>query len=391
MATNSQEYKDGYEAAIRALKDQLNGNNQNNSQQSNGGLGQSSKAEGTGQGSSGSQNQTSNQKPAIGSDGRPMQYPDLNPSDAAKAQRNQKNNQGGSSNGNKPRRLDYTKMTRESAAASTPAGGFISQEEGARIAKKEGYNDEATAKNDSQVASEWRKWIQDAVNNPGSNEQGSGKGIITKFLKDLYYTNYNWKSELRNIIGKSLSRRDDTVKWGKKKILASTGEIRKYFRQGNTAVGSVIFMIDTSGSVSDDLYNRILSECATIVKQKGITQITYVYYSNGIDFIETNNIIKTKGVISQEAVLKIKSAKNAGNIRGQGGTNYGLARKQLDVMMKGIQCPLVMCFTDGFDTLKEMYKPKCATNMVFVIYDNSDFKAADSSKVIRLASKNLGV
>ncbi len=400
--TNSRDYKDGWRAAVEQLKKMINGqNNDNDLNSQNNGVPSSSQNN-----SSGGSSKQDEQK---GTDGRPMQDPSLNPSDAAKAQHNQSKNNQQSQQGqqgqqgnqqgqgqqgqgqNGPKRKDYTKMSKEAAASGTPSGGFFSQEEGSKIAKNEGYNDEAETKSDTQLESDWKKNVLDYFKNSGSTDRGLGKGVISKFLKDLYYTNYDWKNELKRYIGNALSKIDDQVHWGRKKALATTGEIKKFYREGDTALSDVIFFIDTSGSVSDDLFNRILSECATIVKQKGIKDITYVYYTNGIDFIETNNIVRTKGVISQNAVVKIKNAKKAGNVRGNGGTNFGLARQQADQMFKGKRIQLAMCFTDGYDTPTEMYRPKCAKNMIFVVYDNSDFEAADNSRVIRLASKDLGV
>ena len=283
-------------------------------------------------------------------------------------------------------------MSKEAAASGTPSGGYVSQEEGSRVAKIEGYNDEAEVKSDTQLESDWRKYVGDAIKHDGGQGATSGKGTIRKFLKDLYYTNYDWKNELKRYIGNALSKIDDKVHWGRKKILATTGEIKKFYREGDTALADILFFIDTSGSVGDDLYNRILSECATIVKQKGVKDLTYVYYTDDLDFIDTTSTVKTKGVISQNAVTKIRNAKSAGNVRGFGGTNYGLARKQIEQMFKGKRIQLAMCFTDGKDiNPKEMYRPKCAKNMIFVIYDNPDFEAADNSRVIRLASKDLGV
>lgn len=405
MANTTQDYNDGWKAAVEQLKKMMQNNQNNKNNQNNPLKNPNTNTNGYGipQPSSQGSGASSNVKIPKGSDGREAQMPVLNPSDAAKAQRNQSKSgqQSNQSNdqyqdgqvgqGNRPKRKEYGKMSKETVASGTPSGGFISQEEGAKIAKSEGYDDEAEVKSNTQLESDWKKNVGDAVRNEGSQGQSFGKGAIIKFLKELYYTNYDWKNELKRYIGNALSKIDDAVHWGRKKALATTGEIKKFYREADTALSDIVFFIDTSGSVGDDLYNRILAECATIVKRKGIKDITYIYYTNGIDFIETNNIVRTRGVISQEAVVRIKNAKSAGNVRGTGGTNYGLARQQADQMFKGKRIQLAMCFTDGYDTPKEMYRPKCAKNMIFVVYDNPDFEAADNSRVIRLASKDLGV
>ena len=50
---------------------------------------------------------------------------------------------------------------------------------------------------------------------------------------------------------------------------------------------------------------------------------------------------------------------------------------------------LLMWFTDGY-TANVPVRPREVKNMIWVVYDNPDFKASDDSRVIYINSKDLG-
>jgi len=348
----SKEYKEGYEAAIKALKDMIAGNNNQNSQAGGAGTG----------------------------DGREM--PQLNPQDQKKADKNANKGSGNSQASEKSRK--------EAAQSCSSAGGVISQEAGAEIARSEGYSEEdCNVKSAASLSNDWKEAAIESC----SKNNSPGKGNIVSRFKDYYMTSHDWKGDLRKYVGRALSNVDNETKLGKKKWLAQD-EIKKYDKPSENAIDSVIFLIDCSGSVSDKLLQNIISECWTICKRKNISKVTYCYYDDGIRQMETNDMIKSDGVLDPSMVSRIKAgnAKPIADIHGRGGNAEDVVMRELEAMLKKShkKPELVMWFTDGY-TNSRPKKPRMIKHMIWVIYDNNNFTASDDSRVIHIKSEDLGV
>ena len=302
----------------------------------------------------------------------------------------QANTQEGKQNANGNGNSQASEKARKAAAESgTSVGGFVSQEVGAEIARSEGYSDaDCNVKSTSSLSTEWKEATIEACSK--SNSPGAGN-IVSRF-KDYYLTSHDWKADLKKYMGKALSNIDSDTKLGKKKWLAQD-EIKKYDKPSENSISSVIFMIDCSGSVSDKLLQNIISECWTICKRKNISKVTYCYYDDGIRQMETNDTIKSDGILNKEMVSKIRSgsAKPIAAIHGRGGNAEDVAMRDLeDMLKKSHKKPeLVMWFTDGF-TNSRPKKPRLVKHMIWVIYDNTNFEVTDGSKVIHIKSEDLG-
>lgn len=347
----SKEYKEGYEAAIKALKDMIAGKNQN-SQAGGGGM----------------------------SDGR--QTPQLNSADQKKAEKNASKGSGNSQASEKSRK--------EAAQSCSSVGGVMSQQAGAEIARSEGYSEEdCDVKNQSSLSNDWKEAAIESC----SKNNSPGKGNIVSRFRDYYMTSHDWKGDLRKYVGRALSNIDNETKLGKKKWLAQD-EIKKYDKPSENSIDSVIFLIDCSGSVSDKLLQNIISECYTICKRKNISKVTYCYYDDGIRQMETNDTIKSDGILNPEMVSRIKrgNAKPAAEIHGRGGNAEDVVMRELEAMLKKShkKPELVMWFTDGY-TNSRPKKPRMIKHMIWVIYDNTSFTASDDSRVIHIKSEDLGV
>lgn len=354
---NSKEYKQGYEAAIKALKDMLAGKNNN----------------GAGQGGASMQGTDSN--------GNPAGTPQLNDKDQKQADKNAKNGAGNSQASEKSRK--------EAAQSCGSAGGVISQQAGSEIARSEGYDEsECEVKNSSSISQDWK----DAAIEACSKNNSPGKGNIVSRFKDYYMTSHDWKGDLKKYMGRALSNVEDETKLGKKKWLAQD-EIKKYDKPSESQISDVIFLIDCSGSVSDKLLQNIISECWTICKRKKIQKVTYCYYDDGIRQMETNDTIKSDGILNPEMVSRIKrgNARPAAEIHGRGGNEEDLVMKQLvEMLKKSHKRPeLCMFFTDGY-TYARPAKPKEIKHLIWVVYDNNNFETKDGSRVIHIKSEDLG-
>jgi predicted metal-dependent peptidase len=298
--------------------------------------------------------------------------------------------QEGKQNSNGNGSSQASEKSRNAAAQSgTSAGGFVSQEVGAEIARSEGYGDEdCKVETSSQVTQNWK----DATIEACSKNNAPGKGYMVSQFKNYYMTSHDWKGDLKKYMGKALSNIDMDTKLGKKKWLAQD-QIKKYDKPSESAIDSVIFLIDCSGSVSDKLLQNIISECYTICKRKKISKVTYIYYDDGIRQMETNDTVKHDGVLNDAMVSKIKrgNARPKSEIHGRGGNNEEVVMKELEAMLKKShkRPELVMWFTDGY-TYARPAKPKNIKHMIWVIYDNTNFEVTDGSRVIHIKSEDLG-
>jgi predicted metal-dependent peptidase len=362
----NKEEKAGYEAAIKALRDMLSGKGQqgqqNNKGSNNGNKGQQGLPKGTDESGNGAQT------------------PELNPQDKKKAEQNAKKGSGNS---------QASKGARQEAAESGVSdGGFISQKVGAEIARSEGYDEEdCKEKSTSEISNDWKEHTIEACNQ--NNSPGLGNFIAK--MKEYYMTSHDWKSDLKKYVGRALSHVETDEKLGKKKWLAND-ELKKYDIAAEDALSSVIFMIDCSGSLSDDLLQRIISECFTIVKKKKITEVTYCYYDDGIRQIDTNKVSKFDGKLNKVVMNKIRGGKASSEIHGRGGNDEDQAMKDLQKLLKNgrQKVELVMWFTDGYVYVKTPSRPKNIKHMIWVCYDNTQFTAPDNSKVIHINSKDIG-
>jgi len=368
----SADYQKGYNDAVEQLRKMMQGGG-DSSQNGMSGTGQQNKQN---QGGGGNKNQQ--QQSSTGTDGSPMQAPELNDKDAKKAK---EASQGQS---------QASKKARQAAAdAGTPMGGFVSQEVGAEIAKSEGYSaEDCKEESDSAIHHKWQEAAIEAcskANNPGFG------GLISK-IKDMYITKHDWKGELKRYIGKALNDLESDSKYGKRKWLAQD-EIKKFDKPKGNALSDVVFMIDCSGSVSDDLLKRLMSECYTIVKKRGISDVTYAYYDDGITQVDVTKNIKEADKIPGVIIDKIKKGMGkAKDVHGRGGNNETKALEDILKLLKHSkkEMQLMMWFTDGYTYSVPKRPKKEVKNMIWVVYDNPDFKAPDDTRVIRLSSKDIG-
>lgn len=367
---NKKDYKQGYKDAIGQLKKMLEGKSSSGQSDTN-----TPSSSNSGNSSSSSANQNKQQSQNKGSDGQSMQTPQLNEKDQKIADRNAKKqeklNQGNS---------QASDVARDAAAASgTSMGGWVDQDNGVEISKSEGYEGESIKKlSDNELSKVWQEATIEACN----NNNNPGLGNIVSKLRKLRLTSHDWKSELKKYIGRALNTLDTHTKYGKRKWLAYD-DIKKYDADENETQLDVIFMIDCSSSLSDDLLNRLMDECYTIVKKKGIEDVMYCYYDDGIRQIDYSK--KLSGIGDDIEFNIIKKGMPSGNIHGRGG-NY--EQHSLDDLLKiskkshqGV-IQLVMWFTDGYCSNIPPRPRKQIKNMIWVVYSNESFKVEDDSKLI---------
>lgn len=313
-------FDDGYNCAVKYLRDVLSGRIQPPPPGGGGGDNKNDRRK-----MIDDPNDPQNKDGKGGKDGKPsisdMKVPELKPMDKKEAEKNRKIVKNGVSD----------KTRKEANDSNSTSGGFIGQDAGVEIAKAAGYDESYQDKHSvSDLEKEWERTAIEACSK--NNNPGLGSAVMD--IKKLYMTNIDWKGILKKFIGRALNDRETDQTWGKKKWLAMD-ELHKKEKPKNNALSDVVFMIDCSGSISDDLLERLLSECFTIVQKKGIEGVTYAYYDDGIRQVDTNVKLKTAGVLPSSVVNKLKTNKKlpAGEVHGRGGNNEAQAMQDLIQML----------------------------------------------------------
>lgn len=254
---------------------------------------------------------------------------------------------------------------------------IISQQEGANIARKAGYKGEFTKEEElDDIESKWEELAGQMAGKEGSE-------LITRHIKDIEASRYNWQHELRKLMNRAMS---NSLKfrneWGEKRGLARDAMTLKH-KTNNDAIKDVVFLVDCSGSISDKTLSNLLAECYAITKKCNVYDVTYAYFTTRVELVETTNT-RLAGKISDAAVMLLKRAdKHAKGGHITGGTDF---KNALDWVNENGGARCVVMFTDGYDEV--VPKPHNVKNLIWGVYDNPDFKSVDNSRVVYLTTKN---
>ena len=264
---------------------------------------------------------------------------------------------------------NYKKLSKED---------IISQQIGANIARKAGYKGEFVKEETMDaIENQWNECIEKSAGKEGSE-------LITRHLLDTKASNYNWQHELRKMLNMAMNNsQKHRNEWGEKRGLARNTMTLKH-KSDNSGMKDVVFLVDCSGSISDSMLSDILSECWSITKKFNIKDITYAYFTVNVELVETTNT-KLAGKLSDTAVMVLKkSDKHAKGGHITGGTDFRNALSWVSGI-GGARC--VIMLTDGYDTV--VPKPANVKNLIWVVYDNKNFKSADNSRVIHLDTNKM--
>lgn len=330
MAKHTKDYNDGYQAAIEAIKRQLDQQN----------------------GSSGNSNQSRNMPDDMTS-----------PQDAVgnkNGDKSQNNNQSGNKSG-KGQSDNHGVVTPQDCVGPSSindvpgtAGGMISKSAGDDICDKEGYKKEGGS--DSTVEREWK----DVAIKEAGKLKGEGGAKLRSKINALYKTSSDWKKELRKITGMAISPDDKRQAFANKNVLVSQDRIARTDKDKYDNLDYMMAWIDSSGSMSDDQLRLCLSEVYSVALAKKPIKLIVVQCDTKIqDIKEYTNLAQLKKDIS------------VATVKGRGGTELKPCWDLLsqDQKYKRRPAELVMIFTDGYLT---QYKrnPRTMKNLCWVILDN---------------------
>lgn len=127
------------------------------------------------------------------------------------------------------------------------------------------------------------------------------------------------------------------------------------------SVGTISFAVDTSGSVSDELFNNLMSEIVHVFKQCKPELIELILF---------DHILQSVDQIRNEHELKEVS------LKGGGGTSVD---EVMEYFNNNSTSNLLCILTDGYlDT-----SPECHKNLLWIVYNNPEF-TAEQGEVIHV-------
>lgn len=321
------DYDQGYEAAIKALKDKMNNSGQD--------------------GASGTNSNN------VDSQGNPQAAPELNPDDKKQSQ-----STGGRGSGKQgvvqPEDCDGSAFNDQ---PNTP-GTYMDRKKGKDIAESEGYEDNQGG--DDNTSKEWK----DVVNKNIGKLPGDKGGKFAAKLAAIWNTTTNWIKALKDIVGRSLNTDDRRQAFANKNVLVSQNRIARTDKDKYDLTDYMVAFIDSSGSMEDRQLQIVLGEIYNIAVKKKPVKFAVVQCDTRIQEIK---------IYSKPS--EIKNDFKTATVKGRGGTELSPCWKLLkeDRRFSKQRAELCVVFTDGYLT---QYKrdPKTMNNLLWVILDNPSFK-----------------
>lgn len=247
-------------------------------------------------------------------------------------------------------------------AESDPAGtgGVISQDQGEKIAEESGYDvQKGEAGPDINAKDKWNvesAKLFDAMEKSKQYGSGKGKALLTA-LSRIHRGEVNWKNLFRRYVATALSP-EVYQRLGNKKHLG-----KEYFKYGERqkmdALEHIIVLVDVSGSMSQQVLERILGEVNSIIFSKRVKKITVAFFDDGVDEGSVQSITKYSG---KPYIPK--------NVSSGGGTNFQTALDWVKEKYKD-RVSLLVFMTDGYAPMPS--KPKYHRKFIWVLYDNPTF------------------
>ena len=372
MARHTKEWNEGYQAAIEAIKKAMEGGS------------------GDGNGSSGD-----------GSDNLPA---DMTPPPSGNSNGNQgkskgnngpQNQQGQSSGGSRTSADDPNKgvvrpedcVSNNSGIEDMPgtAGGFFNKEDGDKLAKAEGYDNNGGSSD--AVERDWKDAAMKAVQNM-PKDPGKAWGDLKATLEGLYKVQTDWKKALKYVVGKSINDAEKRQAYANKNILISQDRIARTDKDKFDNMDYMIAFIDSSGSMSDEQLKMVLSEVYSLALQKKPVKLVTIQCDTRIQEIKEYTSIKELKADSLHATVK-----------GRGGTDVkplwdllaGTIQKDFKKRHKG-NPDLVMIFTDGYVPAQYPRNKRLMNWLCWCILDNPSFNVQyndNMTKVIHLKTTDI--
>ena len=348
---NQREYNSGYQAAIDAIRKQVqqqrkNGQTQTPQQGGQGqqsddgrmmppGMGDASQAGNSGSGSSQGQGQGQGSNSGRGSGNQGV----VQPEDCIG-----------------PGSLDNIPGT---------AGGFIDRKTGDELAKREGY-DKGDGGSDDQTARDWKdsalKMAKQLKQQTDKNK-GSGAAAFAARLESIYKPTKDWKKELKRVVGQAINPEDPRQAFAHKNTLVSQDRIARADKDKYDSLDYMVAMVDTSGSMSEKDIKACLGEVYGVALAKKPLKLVLMYFGGSVSKI-----------MIFKSLTEFKKEMKSPNIAAGGGTDVEPCFRMLatDPQFRRRPADIAMIFTDGYISQVKR-NPKLCKNLCWVIVDNPGF------------------
>lgn len=357
---NQREYNSGYQAAIDAIREQVQKQRKAGGDQQNPSGNQEPAQSGGGSGG---------QSPSQGPDGR-MMPPGMN-----QPQQEPNNGQSGQSQGSSRGSGNQGVVRPEdcigpSALMEIPGtdGGFIDSKTGDSIVEVEGYSKEGG--NDDQRGREWKdnalkaaRQLKQQTTKRTTKSQGGGPAAFAARLESIYKPTKDWKKELKKIVGMAITPDDPRKAYANKNALVSQDRIARTDKDRYESMDYMVAMVDTSGSMSEKDIKACLGELYAVALAKKPLKLVLMYFGSGVSKIDVFDNLN-----------QFKKEMRSPKIAAGGGTEVEPCFRMLenDPRFKRKAADLVMIFTDGWiDQVKR--NPKTTKFLCWVIVDNPGF------------------
>ena len=341
---NKQEYDNGYQAAIDAIKKQI--------EQGKSPMNAANDANDSDiQSPNNPNNNGNNNQNGGGGKGNGMQDPDISGNGGKSRTSASDENQG------VVRPEDCIGPDQLDAIPSIP-GSMLDRSMGDKITEAEGYDVDKTGADADE-----KEWKDAALKAARQMPPGDKAGNFKSKIEGLYKPAKNWKRELQKIVGHCISPDDKRQAFANKNILISQDRIARTDKDKYDSLSYIIAIIDSSGSMTDDQLKICLSEVYQMALQKKPLYIWVIQCDT-----------KVQDVQRYGSPAELKKSFAHAEVKGRGGTDFAAAWKLLkdDMRFKRGRAELVMLFTDGWC---DQYKrdPKTMENLCWVILDNPGF------------------
>lgn len=255
-------------------------------------------------------------------------------------------------------------------------GSMCDSKTGDKIAKEEGYD--PLGGSDSAIEKEWK----DATMKAKGKLKGTDAGSFISKLDEIYKVSHDWKKELKKIVGMSITPEDKRQAYAHKNTLVSQDRIARTDKDKYDTLDYMMVWVDSSGSMTDEMLRKCLSEVYYVALAKKPIKLVVVQCDTQItDIKEYTNLKQLKTDIIHATV------------KGRGGTELKPCWDLLKYNNKYKRRPsdLVMIFTDGY---LNQYKrdPRTMKNLCWVIIDNPSFDVQYNdvnTKVVHIKSNDI--
>lgn len=191
------------------------------------------------------------------------------------------------------------------------------------------------SKVDSLTLAKWDIYVRQAAEAIKLRKSGNGRGILPlgaeRILEELTNPRLDWRKILNEFVQEDVN---DYSFCPPDKRFQNTGFLLPDYNEKEDWVKDVLFMIDTSGSMSDKLITEAFSEIKGAIEQyggklRGKLGFFDVYMTEPIDFASVQDLMKIKP-------------------KGGGGTDFGVIFKYVKEKMADELPSSIVIMTDGY-------------------------------------------